>query len=99
MHEALRSPGQPLDTATRAFMEPRFGANLAEVRIHVDETAAKSAQAVQARAFTVGRDIVFGMGQYVPEISSGRRLLAHELAHVMQQSNSRTAATHFVGDQ
>jgi hypothetical protein len=70
----------------RAFFEPRFGATLDGVRIHTDSRAVASARAVHARAFTVGRDVVFGAGAYAPETARGRRLLAHELTHVLQQS-------------
>src|SRR5215208_2425118 len=83
--DVLRSPGQPLDANTRDFMEPRFGHDFSRVRVHTDAQAAESAQAVNALAYTVGRDVVFGTGQYAPETSEGRRLLAHELTHVMQQ--------------
>jgi hypothetical protein len=85
VHDVLRSPGQPLDAATRAFMEPRFGHDFSEVRVHTDAKAAESARAVNALAYTVGRDVVFGVGQYAPTSGAGRRLMAHELAHVMQQ--------------
>src|SRR5215217_8995003 len=85
VHEVLRSPGQPLDAATRAFMEPRFGHDFSTVRVHNDARAAESARAVNALAYTVGHDMAFGAGQYVPETSEGRRLVAHELAHVVQQ--------------
>jgi Domain of unknown function (DUF4157) len=88
VHEVLRSSGKPLDAATRAFMEPRFGHDFSSVRVHTDEKAAESAQAVNALAYTVGRDIVFGTGQYVPRTNEGQRLLAHELTHVMQQSEA-----------
>jgi len=140
VHEVLRSPGQPLDAATRAFMEPRFAsdfshvrvqaiapvtgptpltishpgepaereaeqvaktvvdwpgrygaqagprADLSRVRLHTDAHAAESARAVNALAYTVGGDIVFGAGQYAPRTAAGRRLLAHELTHVLQQT-------------
>jgi outer membrane protein OmpA-like peptidoglycan-associated protein len=142
VHEVLHSPGQPLDAATRAFMEPRFGddfsgirtlgqatgmglkgmtisspgdffeeeadriadgvmrnsepahigapdqsrSDLEHVRIHTDDRAAESARAVNARAYTVGRDVVFGRSEYRPQSSEGKGLLAHELAHVFQQS-------------
>jgi hypothetical protein len=86
VHEVLRSPGQPLDPATRAFAEPRFGYDFSGVRVHADRHAAESARAVNALAYTVGQDVVFGSGRYAPGISAGRRLLAHELAHVVQQS-------------
>jgi hypothetical protein len=136
VHEVLRSSGQPLDAATRAFMEPRFGHDysgvpthshepahtpahltigaphdefeqeaemmaqhamsrsvtpsdprydFSAVRIHTDSKAAESARAVNALAYTVGHDIVFGAGWFSPEASAGRRLLAHELTHVLQQ--------------
>jgi hypothetical protein len=73
--------GQPLDTATRAFMEPRFGHDFSQVRVHTDTQAAESAQAVNALAYTVGRDLVFGRGQYAPATIAGQRLLAPELTH------------------
>lgn len=85
VHEVLRAPGRPLDPATRALMEPRFGHDFSRVRIHTGAHAAASARAVEARAYTVGRDIVFGAGQYAPGTEPGRRLLAHELTHVAQQ--------------
>jgi hypothetical protein len=88
VHEALNSPGRPLDANTRAFMEPRFGHDFSQVRVHADEKAAESARAVGALAYTVGRDVVFGAGHYAPETREGRRLLAHELAHVVQQASS-----------
>jgi hypothetical protein len=86
VHEVLRSPGKPLDAATRAFMEPRFRHDFSRVRVHADARAAESARAVNALAYTVGRDIVFGTGQYAPRITEGKRLLAHEMTHVIQQS-------------
>lgn len=85
VHEALRSSGQQLDPATRAFMEPRFGHDFSRARMHADIPAGESARAMNARAFTVGKDVVFGGGQYEPETTAGKRLLAHELAHVVQQ--------------
>jgi hypothetical protein len=89
VHEVLRSPGQPLDAETRAFMEPRFGHDFSQVRVHTDAKAAESARAVNALAYTVGRDVVFGTGQYMPGTSGGKRLLAHELTHVVQQDGGR----------
>lgn len=83
--EALRSPGQPLDATTRAFMEPRFGHEFSRVRVHADEKAGESAQAVNALAYTVGQNIAFAFGQFEPKTAEGRRLLAHELAHTIQQ--------------
>src|SRR5271157_4589128 len=83
--EVLRSPGQPLDAGTRAFMEPRFGHDFSKVRVHTDAKAAESAQAVQAHAYTVGSDMVFGAAQYAPGTAAGNSVLAHELTHVVQQ--------------
>lgn len=92
-HEVLRSSGQPLDSSTRAFMEPRFGHDFNGVRVHTDPLAAESAQAVNAIAYTVGRNVVFGRGRYQPTSTHGRRLLAHELAHVVQQDQSPNKAS------
>jgi hypothetical protein len=88
VHEVLRSAGQPLDASTRAFMEPRFGRDLQHVRIHDDAKASVSAKAVSALAYTVGPNVVFAEGQYRPTSQEGRRLLAHELAHTVQQSGA-----------
>ncbi|MGC2696889.1 MAG: DUF4157 domain-containing protein [Candidatus Angelobacter sp.] len=88
VHEVLSSPGQSLDQGTRTFFEPRFGHDFGKVRIHTDEKAAESARAVNALAYTVGRDLVFNQGQFAPTSDSGRQLLAHELTHVVQQSAS-----------
>lgn len=85
VHEAAATSGQPLDPATRGFMEPRFGRDFSRVRVHADAGAAGSAEAIDARAYTVGHHIVFGAGEYRPGTADGRRLLAHELAHVAQQ--------------
>jgi hypothetical protein len=87
VNNVLRSSGQPLDMETRAFMEPRFGHDFSHVRVHTDLEAALSAQAMNARAYTTGRDVVFGPGQYSPSSRQGRTLLAHELTHIIQQSN------------
>ena len=89
--EVLRSPGQALDTNTRVFMEPRFGHDFSGVRVHTDAKAAESARAVNALAFTVGRDVVFGGGQYLPGTTMGQKLLAHELTHVVQQSSANSS--------
>jgi uncharacterized protein DUF4157/L,D-transpeptidase-like protein len=83
--EVLRSPGQPLEREARAFMEPRFGHDFSKIRVHNDARAAESARSVGALAYTVGKDIVFGAGRYSPGETGGRRLLAHELAHTIQQ--------------
>lgn len=90
--EVLRSPGAPLDSATRQFMEARFQRDFGPVRIHTNDEASRSAEAVGARAYTVGARIAFRNGQYAPASPDGRRLLAHELAHVVQQSGNRSGA-------
>lgn len=89
--EVLGGSGQPLDSSTRAFMEPRFGHDFGNVRVHFDARAAASARSVNALAYTVGHDIVFSDGAFAPDDPSGRSLLAHELTHVVQQSGAHTA--------
>jgi hypothetical protein len=86
VHEVLGSPGQPLDAATRAFMEPRFGHDFSGVRIHADAAANESARAVGARAYTVGHHVVVAADWHAPGTVEGDRLIAHELAHVLQNS-------------
>ena len=86
IQNVLSSPGKPLDAGTRSFMEPRFGQDFSGVRVHTGGQAAESARAVNARAYTVGRNVVFGDGQYAPGSDEGKRLMAHELVHVGQQS-------------
>ena len=88
VHETLRSSGTPLDPDTRAFMEPRFGRDFSDVRVHTDDRAAESAREVNSLAYTVGNSIVFGSGSYNPNSTPGRRLLAHELTHVAQQNGA-----------
>jgi hypothetical protein len=88
VHDVLRSPGRPLDAATRSFFEPRFGADLSHIRVYADARAAKSASAIGARAYTAGPDIVFATGQYAPHSEAGRQLIAHELAHARQQQST-----------
>ena len=85
----LQSSGRPLDKATRAYFEPRFGADFSRVRVHTDAQAAESARGVNALAYTVGDRIAFAEGHYAPHTSDGRRLLAHELAHTVQQGQGR----------
>lgn len=85
VHDVLNSPGRSLDSATRAFFEPRFGHDFGQVRVHCDDRAAESARVVSAHAYTVGHHIVFGAGRFAPSTSAGRRLIAHELTHVVQQ--------------
>jgi hypothetical protein len=94
VHEALRSPGQPLDAATRAFVEARFGYDFSRVRVHSDAEAVPSTSELNAHAYTVGHDIVFGAGQFVPGTHRGRKLIAHELTHVVQQTLPRPPNTH-----
>lgn len=84
--QALKGGGQPLPESIRAFFEPRFGQDFSQVRVHNDARAAETARTLYAKAFTVGRDIGFGPGQYSPETSKGQQLLAHELTHVVQQT-------------
>jgi len=86
VHSVLHSPGQPLDQSTRAFFEPRFRHDFSGVRVHADTSAAVSARAVGALAYAVGQHIVFNEARYAPRTNTGRTLLAHELAHVVQQS-------------
>jgi hypothetical protein len=88
VHEALRAPGRPLDRSTRAYFEPRFGQEFGNVRVHTGLSAARSAREVNAHAYTVGQNIVFDAGRFAPGTHEGRRLIAHELAHVVQQSAS-----------
>ncbi|MGH7491683.1 MAG: DUF4157 domain-containing protein [bacterium] len=111
---AMRGGGQPLPSSVRAFFEPQFGVDFSQVRVHTDAQAAESARAVNAKAFTLGRDMVFGVGNFAPESVAGRRLLAHELTHVIQQrasggfiqrtvlrpslSDLRTIAQGYIGD-
>lgn len=94
----IRGRGQPLDTETRAFMEPRLGHNFADVRIHTDRQATEIAREINARAFTVGSDIVFGTGRYMPTTNEGRRLLAHELTHVIQQAGKAKLLTNITAE-
>jgi hypothetical protein len=86
VNEVLQSPGAPLSQQVRTQMESRFGQDFSQVRVHTDDRAARSAQAVNALAYTVGQNVVFSAGQYEPTSESGRRLLAHELTHTRQQS-------------
>ena len=88
VNEILDSPGQPLDAQTRAYFEPRFGQDFGRIRVHSDARAAESARALNALAYTNGRDIVLGTGQCSPATNFGRRLLAHELTHVTQYRNA-----------
>ncbi len=82
----LNSAGRPLEDFTRSFMEPRLGIDLSQIRVHDDDKANESAKALDSQAFTFGSDIVFAKGKYSPGTHSGTQLLAHELTHVVQQS-------------
>ncbi len=93
VHDVLRSPGRPLDPATRNYMEPRFGQDFSQVRVHTGSRAAESADSVGASAYTVGRNIVFGGGHYSPGTNGGQKLLAHELTHTLQQGSMPTSNT------
>ena len=84
----LHGGGRPLPSSLRSFFEPRFGRDFGAVRIHTDATAAEASRSIQARAFTHGRDIAFGSGEYAPHTQEGRRLIAHELTHVVQQGEA-----------
>jgi hypothetical protein len=88
VHEVLRSPRQALDAASRRSMDRRFGHDFSDVRVHTDTRAAESARSIDALAYTVDRDIVLGSGRYKPGADTGDRLLAHELTHVVQQSDA-----------
>lgn len=85
--DAMRGGGRPLSANTRALMESRFGYSFANVRVHTGDNAAKVANNINARAFTIGKDIAFGEGQYQPNTPDGNKLLAHELTHVVQQTS------------
>lgn len=86
--QGLSGGGRALDSEARAFLEPRFGQDFSQVRIHTDARASKSTEAVAARAYAIGSDIAFRSGEYQPGTSDGKRLLAHEIAHVVQQGGA-----------
>jgi len=88
VESALRISGQPLDSPARSSMESLFGEDFGQVRVHTDGQAAESARSVEALAYTAGQDVVFGAGQYQPETAEGRKLLAHELGHTIEQRES-----------
>lgn len=83
---AINSDGRPLDRKTRGYFEPRFGFDLSQILIHTGGTAAESTKAIDARAYTLGNNIIFGSGEYKPGSESGKHLLAHELSHVSQNN-------------
>jgi hypothetical protein len=92
VQEVLDSPGQPLDMGTRAFMEPPFDHDFSHVRLHTDAHSAASARTLNAVAYTVAHHIAFDMGSYAPQTKTGSSLLAHELAHTLQQSTARSSS-------
>jgi hypothetical protein len=92
VQDVLGTPGEPLDAGVRAFVEPRFDADFSHVRVHTDSGAAASANAINALAYTSGSHIAFAEGNFSPHTDSGRKLLTHELAHVVQQSSGAQSA-------
>jgi hypothetical protein len=92
VHDVLSSPGRPLGAETQEFFGARLGHDFSRVRVHTGATESTSAQAVAARAYTVGPDIVFADGAYAPDSPAGRQLLAHELVHVVQQGGGSGSA-------
>jgi hypothetical protein len=96
--QVLGQPGRPLEPSVRRDMEQRFGHDFSQVRLHRGSAAERSAEAVNARAYTVGQDIVFGAGEYAPTSNEGRKLLAHELAHTVQQSDGGASLRRRLGD-
>ena len=91
MYETLRSPGQPLDEFALSYFGQRFGQDFSRVRIHSDNLAHQAAAAVNAKAYTVGSDLVFAAGAYAPHTQQGKLLLAHEFTHVVQQGGGGAA--------
>lgn len=89
--DGLSGSGREMPHSVKSYFEPRFGQDFGGVRLHTDSNAARLAQSLKARAFTVGRDIVFGEGEYAPQTLEGKKLLAHELTHVLQQRGGRSA--------
>lgn len=87
--QSLKGNGQSLPDSVRGYFEPSFGYDFSSVRIHTSNTAAVTAKSINARAFTLGKDIVFGSGQYLPNTKQGKKLIAHELTHVVQQGNGK----------
>jgi hypothetical protein len=90
----MHGSGQPLSASDRDYFEPRFGYDFSNVKVHTDPQAAELAQAVNAKAFTLGQDVVFGAGQYAPESEDGKWLIAHELTHVVQQGSDLVRRMH-----
>ena len=92
VESVVASPGRPLDPETRRYMESHIGFDFGKVRVHTDDRAARSARGLGAKAYTLGGHVVFSAGRYAPKSSEGRRLLAHELTHVVQQTTTREHA-------
>jgi len=90
---SLKGGGQPLDSTTRSFFEPRFGHDFSNVRVHTDSFSADTAKSINARAFTLGNHVVMGAGEYQPKSQAGQRLLGHELTHVVQQEKGSSPFT------
>ncbi len=86
---SLKGGGRQLSKSERDFFEPRFGADFSNIRVHTDGKATETTKAINAQAFTVGNNVVFGKGRYSPESDSGRRLMAHELVHTIQQGRAK----------
>jgi hypothetical protein len=99
VRDVVNSPGQPLDAAAHSFMKSRFGCDFSDVRVHTDAKAAESASSVTASAYTVGPNLVFAAGKYAPSDDEGRKLIAHELTHVLQQRGFKSASPLKLGDQ
>jgi hypothetical protein len=93
VRSTVSTGGRPLDQATRVSLEPQFGYDFSQVRVHTGDQAAQSAETLHAQAYTVGQDIVFGEDAYAPQSGAGQRLIAHELAHVVQQSSGPVAGS------
>jgi uncharacterized protein DUF4157 len=96
--QSLKGGGQPLSKRERGFFEPRIGADFSNVRVHSDSRAAGLTRSINARAFTHGHNVVFGAGEYSPNTAPGRKLLAHELTHVVQQSSRGQTQTYIQRD-
>jgi Domain of unknown function (DUF4157)/Protein-glutamine gamma-glutamyltransferase len=97
--QSLQGKGQKLPEVTKNFFGPRFGSDFSQVRVHTDARAAHLARSINARAFTLGRDVVFGAGEYSTDTFAGKKLLAHELTHVVQQKNMSTVGNRIVSHQ
>ena len=95
-NQALAGPGKPIEPTLRQNMEQRFGHDFSRVRVHSGSTAEQSARDMNANAYTVGHNVVFGEGRFAPETNEGRRLICHELTHIVQQNAAKSYASHIV---